>query len=283
MKEKFPGCETLMPNGKQADYRDPQLPLFFPTLSNKWGKVMDKFIDILINKLKVDGIYWDEFAASAAQWHYGKPWDGVSANINPRTHEITSLKSSISLLSLPWRLKIVEEIASKNKFLIVNGGGPKTESMLKLFIKNKFIGFVEADTETNLLKSQLTTPIGLGAFLIERTEQDCYNTMLRYLNYGCLYYWYHQQVMPITHKTLTSYMFPITPVELHEGYIIGRERIVTNRSGWYSFGGMEKAEAHFFDKTGKEVKRELEVKKHNGKNYYKIVLGKNESCALIKK
>lgn len=283
MKGQFPGCETLTPSGQQADYRDPNLPLFIPTLSNKWGIAMDELLDVSISKVKVDGIYWDEFATSAAEWHYGQPWDGVSADINPRTHAIERLKSSVILLSLPWRLHAVEDIAAKGKFLIVNGGGAKTESMLKLFIKNKFVGFVETDTETNLYTSQLTTPIGLGAFRTERTEQDCYNYMVRFLDYGSVYYWYHQQVMPITHETLTSYMFPITPVELHEGYIIGKERIITNRSGWYSFGGNEDAEGHFFDKTGCEAKRNLESCIKDGIKYYKVVLSENETCALIKK
>ena len=78
-------------------------------------------------------------------------------------------------------------------------------------------------------------------------------------------------------------MYPITPVELHEGYIIGKERILTNRSGYYSFGGNEKAELHFFDANGKEVKRPAEKVVKNNKTYYKVVLAENESCAIVKK
>ena len=71
--------------------------------------------------------------------------------------------------------------------------------------------------------------------MTERSEVDAYHVMLRALDYGCVYYWYNDLLVIPTHPQLTHYMFPITPVELHEGYIIGQERIITNRSGL--FGG----------------------------------------------
>jgi len=46
-------------------------------------------------------------------------------------------------------------------------------------------------------------------------------------------------------------MFPITPMELHEGYIIGKERIVTNRSGLFGWGDNSKHEVHVFNEEGK--------------------------------
>lgn len=283
MKEDFPGCEMLTPSGKQADYRNPDLPLFLPVIGNKWAEIQEKRLKMLFDDYKVDGVFWDEFASSAGSYHYGKPWDGVSGDIDARTHKIKGLKSSVVLLCLPWRLKMVKFIASQKKFLIVNGGGAHTESMLKELCKNKYIGFVETGSITTLYSSHLGYPIGLGDHLTERNELDCYRNMVKYLDYGSLYFWYHQQVKPATHKTLTSYMFPITPVELHEGYIIGKERILTNRSGWYSFGGNEQAEAHFFDKNGYEVERKLESQTKDGRTFYKVVLAENESCALVKK
>ena len=48
-------------------------------------------------------------------------------------------------------------------------------------------------------------------------------------------------------------MFPITPLELHEGYIVGRERIVTNRSGRFGWGDSSRHEVHVFDDQGREV------------------------------
>jgi hypothetical protein len=274
---------SLMPNGKQADYRNPTLPLFNPVEGSDWAKLQEKRLDILIDTYKVEGIFWDEFPSSCADYHYGEPWDKVTGDIDLKTHKIQTLKSSIALITLSWRVKMVEMLADKHKFLIANGGGAYTETMMKIFIKNKFLAFMETGSVSNLLRSQLSTPIGLGDHISERSEKDCYNCMVKFLDYGSVYFWYHEQVMPITHETLTKYMFPITPVELHEGYIIGKERIITNRSGWFGFGGSENAELHFFNKDGFEVKRDAEIKTENGKKYYKVMLSENESCAIVKK
>jgi hypothetical protein len=239
-------------------------------------------LKIFLDEYKLDGIFWDEFTESSSRYHYGKPWDGISGDIDFKTHKLKGLKSSVSLLSMPWRLKIVKMLIKRGKRLIVNGGGHNSETMMKFFNKNNVMAFVETGSITKLNSTHLSTPIGLGDHLTERSERDCYKNMVEYLNYGALYYWYFVGIRPITHKTLTSYMFPITPVELHEGYIIGKERILTNRSGWYSFGDNSDAEAHFFNKDGYEVKRELDSIIKDGKKYYKIVLGKLESCALVK-
>jgi hypothetical protein len=77
--------------------------------------------------------------------------------------------------------------------------------------------------------------------------------MLRALDYGCVYYWYFDLLVIPDYHTLTQYMFPITPLELHEGYIIGKERIVTNRSCMFGWDDTAKHEVHVFDNTGHEV------------------------------
>ena len=283
MDSGFDDAKTLKPNGEQADYRNPALPLFFTVEGSKWSQMQEGRLERLRTEFGVDGIFWDEFPQSASKYHFGEPWDGVSGDIHPRTHKITKRKSSIALMTLPWRKRMVENFAKNKLFLVANGGGGHTRTMTELFIKNKYTAFMETGGIANLHNTHLFTPIGLGDHLTERSEVDCYRNQVRHLDYGSLYYYYHQQVEPFTHPTLVQYMYPITPVELHEGYIIGKERILTNRSGYYSFGGNEKAELHFFDANGKEVKRPAEKVIKNNKTYYKVVLAENESCAIIKK
>ncbi|MBI3192731.1 MAG: hypothetical protein HYZ36_08705 [Pedosphaera parvula] len=48
-------------------------------------------------------------------------------------------------------------------------------------------------------------------------------------------------------------MYPITPLELHEGWILGRERIITKRSGLFGWGDQSRHEVHAFDDQGLEV------------------------------
>ena len=283
MDSGFDDAKNLKPNGEQADYRNPGLPLFITIEGSKWSKMQEGRLERLRTEYGVDGIFWDEFPQSASKYHFGKPWDGVTGDIHPRTHKITGRKTSVALITLPWRKRMVENFAKNGLFLVANGGGGYTRTMTELFIANKYTAFMETGSIANLTNTHLFTPIGLGDHLTERSEVDCYRNQVRHLDYGSLYYYYHQQVEPFTHPTLAQYMYPITPVELHAGYIIGKERILTNRSGYYSFGGKENAELHFFDADGKEVKRAAEKVVKNNKNYYKVVLAENESCAIVKK
>jgi hypothetical protein len=47
--------------------------------------------------------------------------------------------------------------------------------------------------------------------------------------------------------------FPITPIELRAGVVIGRERILTNRSGRFGWGDDSGATPYVFDGQGKRV------------------------------
>ena len=116
-----------------------------------------------------------------------------------------------------------------------------------------------------------------------------YRTMLRALDYGCVYYWYHDlQVGIPAHYHLTRYMFPITPTELHEGFIIGEERIVTNRSGLFGWNDASEHEVHVFDDEGQEVERKLASRyakliERDGKTFTELRLPEGWSAAIIRR
>lgn len=276
-KEKYKDSAILLSDGTQACYGKPNLPLFFPTLENSFGKVCEKQIDEYLDIFGADGIYWDEFEYSSVKYHYGEPHDGWSADIDPRTHRIIRLKSSVTLLTQPWRVKMAEKILNKKKLLVINGH-PHTETIMKYKVPR----FVETGSISNCARAHLFTPIALGDHLTERSEKDCYRKMLEALDYGCVYYWYYYLVWP-EYPTLTSYMFPITPIEINKGYIIGKERIITKISGYFGWGDKSEAEAHYFDSEGREIKKETEKIEKDGKIYYKVVLGEYESCVLVRK
>jgi hypothetical protein len=174
----------------------------------------------------------------------------------------------------------------KRGTLIANGGLPATRTMRNLH----YSAFNETGSISHCVWSQLYSPIALGDHLTEHSEEDAYQTMLRALDYGCVYYWYSDLNVIPTYSTLTHYMFPITPVELHEGYIIGKERIVTNRSGVFGWNDNSKHEVHVFDQTGREVnlkdiKAPTVVKTYekDGKRWTELRIGEGWSAAIIKK
>jgi hypothetical protein len=277
--KKYADARVLKSDGSQANYGEAQDRIFFPTHSNSFGRDIGKNVDIILNEIGSDGIYWDELEYSAYQYHYGEPWDGVSADVDPKTMKITRLKSSVTLITQAWRVALAKRIMASHP--LIGNGAPHTRTMASLH----FPRFVETGSISNCARAQLFTPIALGDHLTERSELDAYHVMLRALDYGCVYYWYDDVHVGIpTHPHLTQFMFPITPVELGEGFIIGLERIITNRSGVFGWNDDAQHEVHVFDDEGREVKNfRAATVRERGKMFTELRIAEGWSAAIVRK
>jgi hypothetical protein len=318
---KFANDKLLTSNGTQVYYQwgDPHFMEFVPyttqdlSSTNAWGTAISACIPYLLNPVSkggmgYDGIWWDEMEFSFQRYHYGisasdttgrqtppwtgsVPWDGCSADINTNTNQISQYKSSVELITQPFRLKWANTImgTAYNAALTANGP-PHTRSIAALHIPRP----TEASTATNCYMAQLYTPFAFGNLQMEQTPQDCYNNMLRYLDFGCLYAWYSELIVP-THPMLTADMFPITPVELHNGYIIGQDRIITKMSGLYEWADNGSAfTLHVYNTSGTLTysgganetvsgtgyyAKPITV---NGVNYLNLTLASGYSAAILK-
>jgi hypothetical protein len=246
-ERKYADARVLRVDGLQADYGEPQYKIFFPLATNSYGPRIAKNPEVILDEIGADGVYWDELEYSACRYHYGEPWDGCSADIDPATMKIVRQKSSVTLLTQPWRVALARKILARGP--LVGNGQPHTPTMAAL----RFPRFVETGSPSNCALAQLHSPIALGDHLTERSEQDAYRNMLGALDYGCLYHWYNDVLVIPTHTTLTEHMYPFTPVELHRGYVIGRERIITRQSGLFGWGDAARHEVHVYDDSGREV------------------------------
>ncbi|MPM72709.1 hypothetical protein SDC9_119685 [bioreactor metagenome] len=172
---------------------------------------------------------------------------------------------------------MIERLLQRGHGLLVANGAPFTRRMREFH----FPRFTETGSITNLVLSQLYTPISLGDHLTVKTELDAYKDMLKALNYGSVYY-YYPDIVP-ANPTLTSFMFPITPVALGKGYIIGRERILTNTSGLFGWGDDSGFTAHVFDRAGRETAK-IAVPKivRDGKTYAEVRIPEGFSAALVR-
>jgi hypothetical protein len=287
--QRYADARLLRADGTQADYGAPYERIFVPTATNRFGRDIAKNVDMFLAPLPKGfgcaGVYWDEFEYSRYQYHYdnfsgptGLPWDGVSADIDPRSMKISRLKSSVTLISQPFRLALAKRILHDH--VLIGNGQPHTRTMTRL----KFPRFVETGSISHCAAATVYTPVALGDHLTERSEADAYHVMLRALDYGCVYYWYNDLTVIPTHLQLTHYMFPITPVELHEGYIIGQERILTNRSGLFGWGDSSRHEVHVFDDQGREVpgfKAATVVR--DGMTFSELRLPEDYSAAIVRR
>ena len=281
---KYPDAAVLDRNGMIETYGKKTAKLFIPTLNNSYGKDCEKTLDFMLKEFKneMEYFYWDEFNLSKAHYSYNdKYWDGCSGDINPVTGKLICKKSSMVLLSYPWRLAMVRKIKKQMpmNMLMINGSFPYGKEMRK----EKLICFTEMAQTTNAVKVHFSTPVGLGDNFTDHTELDCYKQMLEWLDYGLLYYWYSPQAK-MTHHTLTQYMFPCTPLELGKGFIIGKERIITKVSGLWGWGDNSKHEVRVFDANGWEKKDfNAPFRTVNGKTYTELRLPENYSAAIIRK
>lgn len=275
---KFPEARVLRSDGSHADYGQPFYGIFFPTRDNAYGQAIRRNVDLILDEIGADGVYWDELEYSAYAYHFGDPWDGCSADIDPKTMKIRRLKSSVALLSQPWRVALIQEIMARGPFIA--NGQPHTRTVARL----KFPRFVETGSISNCTRAQLHSPIALGDHLTERSEADAYRNMVAALDYGCVSHWYSDlQVLP-SYETITKHMYPITPVELHEGYLIGKERILTNRSGLFGWGDTSRHEVHVYDGTGREVMDfRAPAVEQDGALFTELRIAEGWSAAIVRK
>ena len=276
---RFAPDRGLDANGNHVDYGGgaSYCKLFVPTLRNGWGQEQAKVIDKILDEIGADGLYIDEFSWSKVKYVYNT-LDGCSADIDTATHRIKRLKGSAALLSRDYRAHHVTRVLDRGRPLIINGQ-PQTRTLRRL----KFQAFVETGSgPANCMRTHLYSPVILGDHLTEDTYKEIYQNMLMGLDHGCLYAYYYIRFLPNT--TLAEHMYPFTPIELHEGYVIGKERILTNRSGLFGWGDQSDFDAHVYDDDSKETDG-AEVRKviRDGKTYAEVRIPEGYSAAIVRK
>lgn len=258
-------------------YRYP-LPLYVPTRDNSYGKALWGFVNCLMDDIGVNGIYWDEMSYSVRQYAFQLPWDGYSVGIDPRTHEITSKRTSVPLLTQPLRLDMVKYIRGKGVFLMANGQA-KTRTMMR----QKIVRFVETNTYSALTQTHLGCPIGLGNHHSEKTQADSARNVRELLKYGAAYHEHIYWREPAAWN-FTSVMYPLTPVEIGPGFILGAERIHTTVSGRFGWPDGAAADVYVVDESGAQVKqpamREIRDK---GKRLYELRMPSDHFAILVKR
>ena len=283
----FPGARVMNKNGSPAFYGSPDGKLFFCVDGNSYSRMIEKKIQDYLS-WDIDGFFWDEMAASGVKYHYGDPWDGCSGDISLKTHKLERLKSSVILLQMPWHVKMIKRFKQQNKTVFVNG---RTYGELQNF---KLPVLVETAQIANCARTNVWSPIQCGDYTNHRKNQlEFYKAMVAGLDYGCIFMdWplappYNVSGYPDNtedYHTLTDHLFPFTPLELHKGYVIGKERIVTKESGLFGWNDVSEHKVHVYDETGHEKKDFKTVqKKINGRNYSELRLPEDWSAVIIRK
>lgn len=276
-KEKYAACAVTDTSGKALSTQGGSYRFFIPTKENEFGKKNLAFIKYLLDNYDLDGIYHDEFNYTHKRITYSM-WDNVSVELDER-NEVVRKIGYVPLLKLGYSLELMRYVIRERGKCLVANFSPETRSELKYH----FPRFEETYYASWIFLSHLYSPIQLGDMLIySNTPSDCMEDIRNAIRKGALYYHY---VSSTPSPTITAKMYPFTPVELHAGYLVGKERIITVLSGEYGIPGEEFLyDVFVYDQNGKlqENYPYEHIKNPDGVKC-RINLEKDYCAALVKK
>ena len=221
--------------------RQGELPMFVGTLSNSYGPIIKRYIDKIF-ALGVNVVYHDEYGYSLVSFTYGT-WDNHSAFLHPADLSIRALVGSLDLLSLELELDIQKIIAANDGGFMANGP-PVTRTIME----GQFGVHFQEDSEHCRVKHvQTYSPVMLNRRASQAADQDpkysrkgnvsgadiCWN-ILNHLDDGVLSENYDGMFAKLPDlPTIWEHMWPITVIELGDGFVIGNERVVTKSTGTF--------------------------------------------------
>ncbi len=227
--ERYPDSKLIGPDGghHSTDWggRYSTTWSMVATADNSYGRRLLEVVDAYFTELGADGLYWDEMEATgygAPLLTYGQP-DGVTCRLDPRTFTIERQMGNQVLLGEGHRLAVIARARAHGG--TVMGNSPCfTRGMLTAGVQR----MVEIQhNDTWVYQGHLSTPLGYAS------GRKDFGNLLRALDFGTLLVGtqtdYPYQTGP--------YLYPFTPVELHPGYLLGLERIITRHSGRYGWPG----------------------------------------------
>ncbi len=247
---------------------------FYMTPENSYFEAMKEVVDMCLdeNKIHAHGIYWDEMAWCSSRHAYDT-WDGYSVEIDDQG-EVTRKFAYSGLISLDAKRQLAEYILSRGK--LIGNSCPTSQTMTELH----FPRFVETAAGWYPARSHLYTPISLGD---HRTVND-WPTLIadirNKLDLGTVYYYYARPDQPA--PTITQQMFPFTPVELHSGWLLGEERILTKLPGTYTFGDDAEVKVYWYGKEGGPVSKAASQEVKQGRRLVRLDLGEGEMAVIVR-
>ncbi len=273
IREASPGCKVLIYYDSQRDTSDGGHELFrdswladvkgrqlstewsgvysltwsvVATLNNSYGRAMLDVADRYLDEIKADGLYWDEMEATG----YGAPLitysipDGYSCILDKKNFTIDREIGVTTLLGEGHRMAVIDRVRAKGGTLM--GNGPCATRKLLAKKPQRMVEIQHNDTWA--YEGNLDSPLGYASSRMD------FGNWVRALNMATLLvgtrYNYEHEISP--------YVFPFTPIELHAGYLLGRERIIATHSGKYGWPGEQcLVQVRHFNKEGKLTGRDF--------------------------
>ena len=243
-------------------------------MNNQRYKQFMEQIEFMMDKIKLDGVYIDQFQPYTNGGFSENRWDGYTVEL-AADGSIKRKRYSYAITGAPARAKIIKTVLDRGGIVVTNGQPMSREEQ-----GNGVFAFQEMENDdVNPLKfmdvkppecrwqvvSHLGSPIALGlrprryigkGATAEMMAQVQTKGIITALRNSLVFYFYTVDVTDSGPKkgslAICENMFPFTPEELHEGWIKGKERTITAISGKFPVNGKEKPQVLYFDKKGFE-------------------------------
>ena len=275
--------DAWITNADGTQYENPEytkmcgIPFMYnyPALNpeNSYVAAMKRVIDMVLDKDKIgaDGVYWDELEWISTPYTYDR-WDGHSA-FQDEQHRIKRKFAYVQLVSLEAKVQLIKYIQSKGGLLIGNSC-----AMTNTLTQLHFPRFVETAAGWYPARSHLYSPISLGDHLTVKDFPGLLADIRQKLMWGSLYYYYAAPKQP--YGTITQHMFPLTPVELHRGWLLGKERVLTAVPGTFTLGDAAPVRVYWYDAAGKLTENKGQERVANGRRLVRLALGDEEMAVI---
>jgi hypothetical protein len=269
-----------------------------PERDNARYKDIMRQMDFLTDDCGFDGIFMDQFIPMPLGGISYDKWDGVSVELN-KDGTIKSKYYSYALTGASARLDIIKHVTDKGKMYIHNGLPlvKETRSVPAMRFQemenDPIAPMTFIDSKPPELKwvslAHLSSPITLGLRLKryspkgeDRSAQILMKGIITALRNGSLYYYYTMDIGKDGSLAPSDHMFPFTPVEINEGFLIGKERIITCLSRSFVWPGKAKPKVLLFDKCGNLKKNDFKIEKTEKGWQVEIKLNDWNEIAIIK-
>ncbi len=242
----------------------------YATTSNSFGRAMLSAVDRYMNDMKIDGLYWDEMEATG----YGKALvaynaqDGYSCELDRKSFTIHREIGINTLLGEEHRLAVIKRLRALGGDFM--GNGPTCTKKILAFRPQRMVEIQH--NERWSYEGNLDSPLGYAG---ARTD---FANWIRALKMATLLVGtgYHYDY------DIQRYIFPFTPIELHAGYLLGKERIIATHNGEYGWPGAKwLVQIRFFDNGGRLACKDFATKVA-GEARTSVEVGDGEAVVLVK-
>jgi hypothetical protein len=210
-----------------------------PTTENSFGRAFAEEIDRQVDDLGFDGIYFDEtnFPSGVLERSFSVgDWDGVSGTVDPDTGEVVERIGYTWLLARDYQKGLFESLRAKGVWVLGNGQPHTTDANAENWPR-----FTE--THATLLRAYEAHLYAPMAYSFGSWTMAEIRDRLRVGLVPCT-------TGPEDGICVVRHFFPITPTELHAGWMKGPERVIATEDGAYGWDGRFNYRLRRFDAEG---------------------------------